>query len=88
LTEKPDFKDALSNLASIGRYVLCPSIFDILRNQSKGSGGEIQLSDAINIQAKSGRVNFLTLDAKRFDCGDIHGYIDAIKYTAKRDGIY
>ena len=87
LIEKPDFKDAPSNLASIGRYVLCPDIFDILRNQLAGSGGEIQLSDAINIQAKSGNVASLTLNAKRFDCGDVLGYIDAIKFIAARDGI-
>ena len=41
LVEKPDFKDAPSNLTIIGRYVLCPNIFDILRNQIAGSGGEI-----------------------------------------------
>ena len=88
LTEKPDFKNAPSNFASIGRYVLCPDIFDILRNQLAGSGGEIQLSDAINTQAKSGKVVSLTLNAKRFDCGDVIGYINAIKYIAERDGIF
>ena len=87
LIEKPDFKNAPSNLASIGRYVLYPDIFDVLRNQSAGSGGEIQLSDAINSQAKAGNVGSLTLNAKRFDCGDMHGYIDAIKYMAVRNGI-
>ena len=88
LIEKPDFKDAPSNLASIGRYVLCPDIFDILRNQLAGSGGEIQLSDAINTQAKSGKVVSNNLNAKRFDCGDVLGYIEAIKYIAARDGIF
>ena len=87
LIEKPDFKDATSNLASIGRYILCPDIFDILRNQSAGSGGEIQLSDAIDFQAKAGKVESLTLTAKRFDCGNVPGYIDAIKYMAVRDDI-
>ena len=52
LIEKPAFDKAPSNLASIGRYVLTPDIFDILRNQSIGVDGEIQLADAINIQAK------------------------------------
>jgi UTP--glucose-1-phosphate uridylyltransferase len=88
LIEKPEFKDAPSNLASIGRYVLRPDIFDILRNQSAGSGGEIQLSDAIDIQAKKSNVNFSILNAKRFDCGDVRGYINAIKYIATRDGIF
>ena len=88
LIEKPNFEDAPSNLASIGRYVLCPNIFDTLRNQLAGSGGEIQLSDAINSQAKSGNVSSLTANAKRFDCGDVYGYINAIKYIAARDEIY
>jgi len=87
LIEKPNFKDVTSNLASIGRYVLCPDIFDILRNQAAGSGGEIQLSDAIDSQAKVGKVDSLTLNAKRFDCGNVPGYIDAIKYMAVRDRI-
>ena len=51
LVEKPNFEDAPSNLASIGRYVLTPDIFQILRKQSSGAGGEIQLADAINTQA-------------------------------------
>jgi UTP--glucose-1-phosphate uridylyltransferase len=86
LIEKPDFKDAPSNLASIGRYVLCPDIFDILRNQSAGSGGEIQLSDALNNQAIAGKLDILNLNAKRFDCGDVYGYFDAIKFILARDG--
>jgi UTP--glucose-1-phosphate uridylyltransferase len=87
LIEKPNFKDAPSNLASIGRYVLRPDVFDILRNQVAGSGGEIQLSDAIDFQAKAGNVESHTLNAKRFDCGNVFGYIDAIKYMAAHDGI-
>ena len=86
LIEKPDFKNAPSNLASIGRYVLCSDIFDILRNQSAGSGGEIQLSDALNNQAIAGKVDSLNLSAKRFDCGDVYGYVDAIKFILARDG--
>ena len=88
LVEKPNFEDAPSNLVSIGRYVLCPDIFEILRNQPVGSGDEIQLSDAINTQAKAGSVDFLILNAKRFDCGGVSGYIEAIKYIAARDKIY
>ena len=87
LVEKPDFNNAPSNLASIGRYALRPDIFDILRYQTAGAGGEIQLADAINTQAKAGNVEYLTLDGQRFDCGSVRGYIDAISYIAKRDGI-
>ena len=56
LVEKPDADKAPSNLASIGRYVLTPDIFDILRNQPAGAGGEIQLADAINTQAAKMRL--------------------------------
>ena len=54
--EKPDANDAPSNLASIGRYVLTPDIFNTLRCLGVGSGGEIQLADAINIHAQRGRL--------------------------------
>jgi UTP--glucose-1-phosphate uridylyltransferase len=82
LIEKPNFKDAPSNLASIGRYVLTPDIFDILRNQVSGAGGEIQLADSINVQAENNRVETVLLNGKRFDCGSIQGYFEAIKYVA------
>jgi UTP--glucose-1-phosphate uridylyltransferase len=60
-----------SNHASIGRYVLTPDIFDILRNQSISFGGEIQLADTINMQAENNRVETVPLTSKRFDCGNI-----------------
>jgi UTP--glucose-1-phosphate uridylyltransferase len=82
LIEKPNFENAPSNLASIGRYVLTPDIFDILRNQSIGVGGEIQLADSINKQAENNRVETVLLNGKRFDCGNIQGYVEAIKYIA------
>ena len=80
LIEKPNFVDAPSKLASIGRYVLTPDIFDILRNQTVGSGGEIQLADAINTQAVNGSVEAVILNGLRFDCGSVRGYLDAIRY--------
>jgi len=82
LIEKPNFENAPSNLASIGRYILTPDIFDILRNQSKGVGGEIQLADSINKQAENNRVETVLLNGKRFDCGNIQGYVEAIKHIA------
>lgn len=87
LVEKPNFEDAPSNLASIGRYVLTPDIFDILREQPAGAGGEIQLADAINTQAMDNNVEAVTLNGKRFDCGSARGYINAILHVAERDGI-
>jgi len=84
LVEKPDAASAPSNLASIGRYVLTPDIFDILRTQPPGAGGEIQLADAINTQAVSGAVDGVKLNGRRFDCGSVQGYLDAIITVASQ----
>ena len=82
LIEKPKFEDAPSNLASIGRYILTPDIFGILRNQSIGIENEIQLADSINAQAINNRVEVVLLNGMRFDCGSIEGYIDAIRHVS------
>jgi len=82
IIEKPDFESAPSDLASIGRYVLTPDIFDILKNQSIGVEGEVQLADSINSQAENNRVETVLLNGKRFDCGSIQGYVEAIKHVA------
>lgn len=87
LVEKPDFERAPSNLASIGRYVLTPDIFEILRGQPPGAGGEIQLADAINTQATAGRVEAVTLSGQRFDCGSVKGFLQAIMHVAQRDNL-
>ena len=84
LVEKPDADDAPSNLASIGRYVLNYDIFDTLRGLKAGSGGEIQLADAINIHAQQGSVETVRLNGRRFDCGSVDGFLDAIMHQAKR----
>jgi len=87
LVEKPDFQQAPSNLASIGRYVLTPDIFDILRSQPAGAGGEIQLADAINTQAANGRFDAVTLSGQRFDCGSVKGFLQAINHVAAKQGL-
>ena len=87
LVEKPAFEQASSSLASIGRYVLTPDIFEILRGQAPGAGGEIQLADAINTQAAAGQVESVTLNEHRFDCGSVKGFLEAIMHVAKRDGL-
>ncbi|MDB0020173.1 UTP--glucose-1-phosphate uridylyltransferase GalU [Planktomarina temperata] len=84
LIEKPEADKAPSNLASIGRYVLTPDIFEILRNQQAGAGGEIQLADAINTQAANNAVEAVKLKGSRFDCGSVEGYLDAIMHVAER----
>lgn len=83
LVEKPDADKAPSNLASIGRYILTPDIFDILRTQTSGVGGEIQLSDAINKKAKKNEVEAVSLTGLRFDCGSIQGYLKAINHVSQ-----
>ena len=83
LLEKPKATEAPSNMASIGRYILTPDIFDILRFQPAGADGEIQLSDAINSQAKKNAVQAVKLNGRRFDCGSVPGYLNAIKHVAK-----
>jgi UTP--glucose-1-phosphate uridylyltransferase len=82
IIEKPDFESAPSDLASIGRYVLTSDIFDILRNQASGAGGEIQLADSINVQAVNNMVEAILLNGKRYDCGSVKGYVQAIKDVA------
>lgn len=87
LVEKPPYEQAPSNLASIGRYVLTPDVFDILRSQAPGAAGEIQLADAINTQAQAGQVEAVTLNGLRFDCGSVKGFLEAIIHVARCDGL-
>ena len=80
MVEKPDPKDAPSNLAIIGRYILTPDIFDILRTTKPGRGGEIQITDALLEQAKQGKVIAYKFKGQRFDCGSIDGFVKATNY--------
>ena len=80
MVEKPDPKDAPSNLAIIGRYILTPDIFDIIRKTKPGKGGEIQITDALLEQAKQGNVIAYKFDGKRFDCGSVDGFVEATNY--------
>ncbi|MGX6978683.1 UTP--glucose-1-phosphate uridylyltransferase GalU [Vagococcus elongatus] len=73
--EKPDPKDAPSNLAIIGRYLLTPEIFEILENQKPGAGDEIQLTDAIDTLNKTQRVFAHQFTGKRYDVGDKFGFL-------------
>lgn len=78
LVEKPKFGTEPSTMASIGRYVLEPEIFEILHAQPPGYGGEIQLADAINTRAKQGHVRAVELEGRRYDCGSKMGYLEAV----------
>ncbi len=80
MVEKPAQDKAPSNLAVIGRYILTPDIFDILRNTKPGANDEIQLTDAIMTQAKQGCVMAYKFKGRRFDCGSVEGFIEATNY--------
>ncbi|PMO60859.1 UTP--glucose-1-phosphate uridylyltransferase, partial [Vibrio breoganii] len=83
MVEKPEQGTAPSNLAIIGRYILTPDIFDILEETEPGKGCEIQITDALLKQAKSGCVIAYKFKGKRFDCGSVDGYIEATNYCYK-----
>jgi len=80
VVEKPIQEEAPSNLASIGRYILTSDIFDLLRTLPVGSGGEIQLADALNLHAQDGLLEAIRLKGIRFDCGSIDGFMSATAY--------
>ena len=87
MIEKPEPKDAPTNMAIIGRYILTPDIFDILKNTKPSKSGEIQITDALLTQAKQGKVIAYKFKGKRFDCGGIKGYVAATNYFAEKQGI-
>jgi UTP--glucose-1-phosphate uridylyltransferase len=81
MVEKPEPKDAPSNLAIIGRYILTPDIFDILRDTPPGANGEIQLTDALQVQAQRGCVMAYKFKGCRFDCGSVPGFVEATNFV-------
>lgn len=85
MVEKPKEKDAPSNLGIIGRYIITPDIFDIIKKLKPDNNGEIQLTDALLYQAKKGMVLAYKFKGKRFDCGSIEGFIKATNYFAKKN---
>ena len=85
MVEKPAAEDAPSNLSILGRYILQPEIFDILENQEKGAGGEIQLTDAMQALLKTQDFTSVTLYGQHFDCGHHIGFIEANIAFALKD---
>ncbi len=81
MVEKPTPGDAPSNLAIIGRYILTPDIFDILRNTPPGANGELQITDALQVQARAGNVLAYKFKGLRFDCGTVPGFVEATNYV-------
>jgi UTP--glucose-1-phosphate uridylyltransferase len=77
MVEKPKPADAPSNLAIIGRYVLTPEIFTCVESIEPGSGGEIQLTDALKYMLRNRPIYGLKFDGKRYDAGDKLGFLKA-----------
>ena len=86
MVEKPKPADAPSNLAVVGRYVLPGRIFQLLEQTTPGSGGEIQLTDAIEALLKEqGKVLAYRFEGTRFDCGNKAGLVRATMHMAMQD---
>ncbi len=81
MVEKPAPEDAPSNLAIIGRYILTPDIFDIIRNTPPGRNNEVQITDALLTQARDGGgVLAYRFKGRRFDCGSVPGFMEATRF--------
>ncbi len=80
MVEKPEPSEAPSNLAIIGRYILTPDIFNIIKSTKPGKNGEIQITDALMSLAQSGMVLACKFEGKRFDCGSVQGFVEATNY--------
>ena len=87
MIEKPQIEESPSNMAIIGRYILTPDIFEILKNIKPGQNSEIQITDALLVQALKNKVIAYKFKGKRFDCGNIKGHLTASNYFAKKLGI-
>ncbi len=88
LSEKPSRGEAKSDLAVLGRYIIDPQIFSILEATAPGSGGEIQLTDALNTLAKEQPVWAYTFEGRRYDVGDRLGFLEAtIEYALRREDL-
>ncbi|MCU0970974.1 MAG: UTP--glucose-1-phosphate uridylyltransferase GalU [Gammaproteobacteria bacterium] len=84
MVEKPSVAEAPTNLAIIGRYILTPDIFEILRRTPPGKNGELQITDALKVQATEGMVLAYRFQGRRFDCGSVDGFVEATNYFYDR----
>ncbi len=85
MVEKPKPEDAPSNLAIIGRYILTPEIFQCVEAIEPGSGGEIQLTDALKYMLRNRPIYGLKFEGKRYDAGDKLGFLKAtVEFALER----
>jgi UTP--glucose-1-phosphate uridylyltransferase len=88
MVEKPALKDAPSNLAIIGRYILTPAVFDVLTEIQAGAGGELQLTDALKLLLKQEKMYAYVYEGKRHDTGDKLGFLKAtVEFALKREDL-
>jgi UTP--glucose-1-phosphate uridylyltransferase len=88
MVEKPPLEEAPSNLAIIGRYILTPTIFDVLERTQVGKGGELQLTDAMKLLLKQEKMYAYVYEGKRHDTGDKLGFLKAtVEFALKRDDL-
>ncbi len=86
LIEKPKVEEAPSNVAILGRYIINPTIFEILENTKPGKGGEIQLTDALKTLISKEDMYAYIFDGRRYDVGDKLGFLQAtVEYALKRE---
>jgi len=89
MVEKPKPEVAPSNMAITGRYILQPEIFEYLEKFEIGSGGEIQLTDAMKAMCKKHPFYYKKIDELRFDCGNVLGYLEAnIAFALQNNSIH
>lgn len=85
MVEKPAVEEAPSNLAVLGRYVIVPEIFDILKHTAPGKGNEIQLTDGLRTLLQSHPVYAYNFEGRRYDVGDKQGFLEAtVEYALRR----
>ena len=88
MVEKPAVDEAPSRLAALGRYILTPDIFEILRRVQPGKGGEIQLTDALRLMADREAVYAYTFSGRSYDTGNKLGFLKAIvEYALRREDL-
>jgi len=85
LIEKPTKEEAPTKMAIIGRYILTPEIFEILNLIEPDHRGEIQITDALKVLARKGKVIAYKFEGKRYDCGSFEGYLEANKELSRDD---
>lgn len=86
LVEKPSLKEAPSNIAILGRYIITPEIFNILENTAPGKNGEIQLTDALKTLISKEAMYAYNFDGKRYDVGDKLGFLEAtVEFALKKE---